>query len=116
MPRRAMHELYSGPTRSSGFTAKMVAEDALDAFPRSLVPEARRRRVYWNGVLARAEEGSSYRPARKLWRRERVSNYIPSDVQVRVAGNTSAEDRYMPLRELLLLPWLDPLDNANPLA
>ena len=41
------------------------------------MPEERRKRVYWNAVLARAELDSTYRPARRLWMRERQGHYVP---------------------------------------
>ncbi len=102
------HELYfQVPRRRSGFMAKMIDEEALAAFPRSVVPEERRRREYLNAVLARGEVHSTYRPARKLWRRERMGHYVPSEVAVRVAAGTEGEGAYVPLSELLALRMLD---------
>ena len=102
------HELYRLARRHSGFTAQLVSEDALAAFPRSVVPEERRRRTYWNGVLARAEVDSSYRPRRALWQRERMGHYFPSRVAVRVAGEAGADDLFVPLAELLAADRIDP--------
>ena len=79
----------------------MVSEELLSTFPRSVVPESRRRRVYWNGVFARAEVDSTYKPTRKLWQRERMGHYVPSEVAVRVAGDVGKADPYVPLVELL---------------
>jgi hypothetical protein len=74
------HDTYGrGVRRRVGFAATMLDERVLETFPRSVVPEERRRRTYWNGVLARGEVDSSYRPARKLWRRERLGHYVPSE-------------------------------------
>lgn len=101
------HELYAGMRRHHGFTAKFCSDKALQAFPRSVVPEARRRREYWSAVLARAEIDSSYRPARRLWRRERLGHYVPSQVAIRTSTDTGTE-RYVPLVELLALPLLEP--------
>lgn len=101
------HELYAGMRRYGGFTAKLCNEEALRAFPRSVVPEARRRREYWSSVLSRAEVDSSYRPARRLWRQERVGHYVPSHVAVRTATESGVE-RYVRLSELLCLAWLEP--------
>ena len=95
------HELYAGARRRGGFTAMMVDEAVLATFPRSVVPEERRRRTYWNSVLARAEVGSNYKPARKLWCRERIGHYVPSGVGVRVAGEVGKEDAFVPLSGLL---------------
>jgi hypothetical protein len=74
------HDLY-GKTgyRAGGFSASVLDEKVLARFPRSVLPEERRKRTYWNGVLARGEVGAGYRPARKLWRRERHGNYVPSE-------------------------------------
>jgi hypothetical protein len=74
------HDCYDRTgVREGGFAATRLDEKAVAAFPRSLIPEERRRRTYWNAVLARAEVGSSYRPARKLWRREKHGHYVPSE-------------------------------------
>jgi hypothetical protein len=102
------HELYRHPRRPRGFTALMVSDEALAHFPRSVVPDERRRRTYWNGVLARAEVDSSYRPARKLWRRERVGHYVPSSVAVKVAGHGASSEVFVPLPRLLGLDLLEP--------
>jgi hypothetical protein len=102
------HHLYRGLRRYRGFGTAMIGEESLAAFPRSVVPEERRRRTYWNGVLARAEVGSSYRPARKLWRRERTGHYVPSHIKIRVAGNEGDADVYVPLWKLLGLDLLEP--------
>jgi hypothetical protein len=102
------HELYrDAPRRRGGFTAKMIDEAALSSFPRSVVPEQRRRREYLNGVLARGEVDATYRPARKLWRRERMGHYVPSEVAVRVAGEREGTEAYVPLSELLAVKMLD---------
>ena len=103
-----IHELYAKLERHSGFAATMLDEEALKHFPPTALPDERRRRVYWNGVFARAEVNSTYRPARKLWRRERVGHYLPSNVAIRVAGEHGAPERYVPLPELLCLDLLDP--------
>lgn len=108
------HPLYDRfGLRRSGFTATMLDDAALEAFPRSIVPEERRKRTYWNAVLARAEESSGYRPARKLWRRERQGHYVPSrTTRLRVADDQGVES-FRPLAELLRLPFLDELGKAR---
>jgi hypothetical protein len=103
-----MHELYSSTQRLGGFTASVLDEGMMNHFPPTVLPEERRRRSYWNGVLARAEIDSAYRPARRLWRRERTGHYLPSNVAVRVAGEAGKPERYVPLPELLCLDLLDP--------
>jgi hypothetical protein len=103
------HELYAKvPRRRGGFMAKMIDEKALASFPRSVVPEWRRRREYWHGVLARGEVESTYRPARKLWRRERMGHYVPSQaVAVRVAREADGAETYVSLAELVAIGMLD---------
>jgi hypothetical protein len=103
-----VHELYSNTKRYRGFSTAFIAEELLATFPRSVVPEERRRRTYWNAVFARAEVNSSYRPQRKLWVRERQGHYVPNDVSVRVAAENGQPDRYVSLLELLGLDLLDP--------
>jgi hypothetical protein len=94
--------------RLSAFTVDDVWSDALAAFPRSVIPDARRRREYWNGVLARAEEDAKYSPPRRLWKREARGKYLPSRVTLlRVAADDGSE-RYASLDELMRLDLLDP--------
>ncbi|MEO8177334.1 MAG: ankyrin repeat domain-containing protein [Deltaproteobacteria bacterium] len=102
------HELYCGARRHSGFTTQLLGDQALAGFPRNLLPEHRRKRAYWNAVLARAEVDSSYRPARQLWRRERVGHYFPSAVGIRVPGESGKPDAFVPLDQLLAAHLLDP--------
>jgi hypothetical protein len=74
------HDCYPhGGARREGFMSMILDPKVLAAFPRSVVPDERRRRAYWNAVLARAEIESSYQPARKLWRREKHGHYAPSE-------------------------------------
>lgn len=109
------HELYRSARRRSGFTAQLVDDEAIAAFPRSVVPEERRRRTYWNGVLARAEVDSSYSPRRPLWQRERTGHYFPSRIAIRVPGEAGADDSFVPLSELLGTERIDP-DGVMPAA
>lgn len=103
-----IHVLYQGLSRYRGFSTAAIHEELLARFPRSVVPEERRRRTYWNGVFARAEVTSSYRPQRKLWRRERVGHYMPNDVAIRVASENGEADVYLSLLQLLGIDWLEP--------
>jgi hypothetical protein len=104
------HTLYDRfGLRPKGFAATMLDADILDAFPRSVLPEERRKRTYWNGVLARAEETASYRPARKLWRRSRIGHYVPSaTTKLRTMGDDGVES-FRSLEALLRVPMLDEL-------
>lgn len=93
--------------RLRGFMVGMLDDPKLEAFPRSIVPEQRRRRVYWSGVLARAEVDSKYRPARKLWRRERLGNYVPSDVALLRTTDDRGEEKLRSLRDILRIGLLE---------
>ncbi|RBP06412.1 UvrD-like helicase family protein [Roseiarcus fermentans] len=56
----------------------------LELLPEHLWPTSRRRRDYISSVLARAEVGSAYRPARKLWKRRETGYYVPApDLRLR---------------------------------
>ena len=73
-----------GPDRyTRGFFADGLRE-TLECLPEHLWPKARRKKEYLNGVLARAEIGSGYRPARKLWKRRELGYYMPApDMKLR---------------------------------
>ena len=73
-----------GPARyRRGYFADALRE-TLDRLPEHLWSKARRKRDYVNSVLARAEVGSGYRPARKLWRRREIGYYAPDpDMKLR---------------------------------
>jgi hypothetical protein len=102
------HGLYGHfGLRRAGFAATLLDEEALSAFPRSVLPEERRRRTYWNSVLARAEVDSAYRPARKLWRRERVGHYVPSDTALLRTTDERGVEAWRPLAELVRVRLLD---------
>ena len=84
-----------------GFFADQL-HDVLVALPAWLWPDKRRKRTYVNQVLARAESGSTYRPARKLWVRARNGYYLPNpEMQLRVG------DSWVPVYEALALAWID---------
>jgi hypothetical protein len=90
---------------SQGFFADSLME-TLEVLPGHLWPAARRKRPYLNSVLARAEVGSSYRPARKLWERWRTGHYMPArDMLVR-RRNAEGADIWVPITEALNLPWV----------
>jgi hypothetical protein len=52
--------------------------EVLAELPAWLWADKRRKRSYVNQVLARAEVGSSYQPARRLWVRARNGHYLPN--------------------------------------
>ena len=67
-----------------GFFADHLMRNAEVLPPHVLRPE-RRRRVYANQVLARAEVDSAYVPARRLWVRTANGHYLPNpELQLRV--------------------------------
>ena len=84
-----------------GFFADQL-HDVLAALPDWLWSEKRRKRSYVNQVLARAEVGSAYQPARKLWVRARNGHYLPNpNMQLRVAGT------WAPVYNVMALDWVD---------
>jgi Ankyrin repeat/Viral (Superfamily 1) RNA helicase len=97
---------------SRGFFADGLLE-TLQALPDYLWHASRRRRTYLNHVLARAEAGSSYRPARKLWERWGNGNYLPArDMHLR-RRTPEGQDAWVPINQALNLDWVrrgsDPL-------
>jgi hypothetical protein len=97
---------------SRGFFADGLLE-TLQALPDYLWHASRRRRTYLNHVLARAEAGSSYRPARKLWERWGNGNYLPArDMHLR-RRTAEGQDAWVPINQALNLDWVrrgsDPL-------
>lgn len=67
-----------------GFFADHLMKNA-DAMPAHVLKPERRRRIYANQVLARAEVDSSYLPARRLWVRTVNGHYLPNpELQLRV--------------------------------
>jgi hypothetical protein len=90
---------------SRGFFADGLLE-TLQALPDYLWHASRRRRTYLNHVLARAEAGSSYRPARKLWERWGNGNYLPArDMHLR-RQTAEGQDAWVPINEALNLDWV----------
>jgi hypothetical protein len=84
----------------AGFDALRLAE-RVEAWPDAVLPAERRRKRYFNQVLARAERGSSYRPARKLWVRTRSGVYLPNpELRMRVASE-GGEEAWVPLYEAI---------------
>ena len=74
-----------------GFFADHLMRNA-DALPAHVLKPERRRRVYANQVLARAEVSSSYVPARRLWLRTTNGHYLPNpELQLRVPATAAAQ-------------------------
>ena len=59
----------------------------VERMPESVLRPERRRRTYFNGVLARAEVNSSYQPSRQLWLRTQNGYYtFNPELQLRAHG------------------------------
>ena len=59
----------------------------VERMPESVLRPERRRRTYFNGVLARAEVNSSYQPSRQLWLRTQNGCYtFNPELQLRAHG------------------------------
>ncbi|KQR18743.1 AAA family ATPase [Deinococcus sp. Leaf326] len=81
--------------RRTGFFIDALQEN-LDAFPLGVLSEARRKRSYFNHVLARAEVNSTYAPARRLWQRVKQCFYVLNpDMQVRLKLAPDAEGEWV---------------------
>jgi hypothetical protein len=89
-----------GPERyTRGFFAD-VLRGTLEHLPEHLWSKARRKKDYISSVLARAEVGSNYRPARKLWKRREVGYYVPaSDLKLR--RKTSDSETWVQIADAL---------------
>ena len=89
-----------GPYRyTQGFFADGLLE-TLECLPEHLWPKTRPKKDYINGVLARAEIESGYRPARKLWKRRTVGYYmLAPDMSLR--RKTADGDAWIPIAEAL---------------
>ena len=74
----------------------------LARLPPYLWTDKRRKRSYVNQVLARAEIGSSYRPARQLFARARHGHYLPNPAMLLRQG----ED-WVPVYDAFALAWLE---------
>ena len=86
---------------SRGFFAEQL-HDVLAQLPGWLWPEKRRKRSYVNQVLARAEVGTAYQPARKLWVRASNGHYLPNPALQLRAGDT-----WTPVYSAMALDWVD---------
>jgi hypothetical protein len=88
-----------------GFFADGLLE-TLQTLPDYLWHPARRKRTYLNHVLARAEVGSGYKPARKLWQRWGNGNYLPArDMHLR-RRNADGQEAWVPIVQALNLAWV----------
>lgn len=69
--------------------------------PDSVLRAERRKRTWFNAVLARAEVTSSYVPARRLWLRLQRGHYAPNpDLRLRV-HDPDGQDAWQPLHAVM---------------
>jgi hypothetical protein len=102
-----LSELFRTTSRLEGVTASFIMGGAFERFPGVLVKPERKRREYVNSVLARAEAHSSYRPARRLWVRERLGNYLPNPALLLRERQADGTEAWRPILEVLNGAWLD---------
>ncbi len=89
-------------TRRSGFNAAWLMRNS-DSFPHNVLREERRKRTWFNAVLARAEVESAYLPARRLWMRWRAGFYMPSPtLRLQVVGSDGTNE-WKPWQEVMNL-------------
>jgi hypothetical protein len=88
------------PWRRHGFYADYLMRN-VQHFPHAVLREERKRRTWFNAVLARAEVESSYLPARRLWRRVWNGHYLPNPaMQLRVLSGEGRTE-WRPVYEVL---------------
>lgn len=88
--------------RRSGFNAGWLMRNA-ERFADNVLREERRKRSWFNAVLARAEMESSYQPARRLWMRWRTGYYLPNPtLRLRTSG-ADGQSEWKPIHEVMNL-------------
>ena len=92
--------------RFAGIDADAVSE-AFGILPHTVLAIERQRRVYLNGVLARAEASSAYMPARRLWLRERRGEYVPNPALAVRVVDERGEESWRPMFQQLGVALLD---------
>ena len=74
-----------------------------ERFADNVLREERRKRSWFNAVLARAEMESSYQPARRLWMRWRTGYYLPNPtLRLRTSG-ADGQSEWKPIHEVMNL-------------
>lgn len=96
---------YTG--RYEGVTSAFVLDDGFEDFPDVMVKPERKRRTYVSAVLARAEASSSYRPARRLWVRERHGHYVPNPALKLRVRQADGSEAWQPILEVVNAAWLE---------
>jgi len=92
--------------RSSGLNASYLMRN-IDHFPANVWQPERRKRTYFNNVLARAERDSSYRPARKLWLRMGNGFYMPNPELYLRSHTAQGEEQWQPIYDILQLDQVE---------
>jgi len=92
------HEVWK---YGEGFFAEQL-HLVLERLPPHLWSDKRRKRSYVNQVLARAEVGSSYRPARQLFARARHGYYLPNPAML-----VRQDEGWVAVYDAFGLDWLD---------
>ncbi|WP_188961071.1 ankyrin repeat domain-containing protein [Deinococcus aquiradiocola] len=97
--------------RQDGYSVDFLRRN-VDVFPERVLREARRRRTYFNHLLARAEVDSAYVPARRLWKRVRQGHYVINpDLQVKLKMTTGQDSTWVNvslLTDPVVRAWLAP--------
>ena len=105
-PRLSPEELRK---RQAGYFVDAL-QTHLEHFPLSVLREARRKRSYFNHVLARAEVESGYQPARRLWKRSQKGFYVLNpDLKVKLnmtPGDSSEWTSVALLTDPVARAWL----------
>jgi hypothetical protein len=91
-----MNDVPDLQKRRRGFFVDYLSRN-IEHFPASVLREERKKRQYFNHVLARAEVESSYSPARKLWLRIANGIYMPNPALKLRVKNAQGEDVWQPL-------------------
>jgi hypothetical protein len=92
--------------RLRGFDAAYLMRN-IEALPHAVWREDRRKRVYFNAVLARAEVDSDYRPARRLWLRMRNGHYLPNPAMRLRVHDADGQQTWQPIYAVLNLPAIE---------
>lgn len=92
--------------RLSGFDAAYLMRN-IDAFAHAVWREERRKRTYFNAVLARAEVDSDYQPARRLWLRMMNGHYLPNPALCLRVPAADGQEQWLPIYEVLALPAIE---------
>jgi len=83
-----------------GFTTSWLMRN-VKHLPASVLHEERRKRTWFNAVLARAEVTSSYLPARRLWLRLQRGHYVPNPTLRLRVHDASGQDLWQPVHAVM---------------